>query len=67
MKKFSNIKSVLVNHGEEKVKEIFAKKVIEEINPKKVAILGPENYIRIGAYGVIKSYIATDISFNINS
>lgn len=67
MKKFSNIKSVLINHGENEVKEEFAKKVIDEINPKKVAILGPENYIRIGAYGIIKSYISNDINFNITT
>ena len=56
--------SVLLNHGETVVKENFAKKIIEEINPKKVAILSPENYIRIGTYGVIKSYVATDITFD---
>ena len=44
--------------------EISAKKIIDEINPKKVAILSPENYIRIGTYGVIKSYVATDITFD---
>ncbi len=64
MRKFNNVKSVLLNHGETVVKENFAKKIIEEINPKKVAILSPENYIRIGTYGVIKSYVATDITFD---
>jgi hypothetical protein len=58
---------VLINHGEKNVKEAFAKKVIEDLNPKKVAILDPDNYIRIGAYGVIKSYVATDLSFKITN
>lgn len=65
MNTFTNLKSVLINHGETQVKEAFARKVVEEVNPKKVAILEPENYIRIGAYGIIKSYPATDINFNI--
>lgn len=67
MRKFPNLKSVSINHGETKVKEAFAKKVINDINPKKVAILSPENYIRIGAYGIIKSYVATDLNFNITT
>lgn len=67
MRNFKNLKSVLINHGDSLVKEAFAKKIIEELNPKKVAILSPENYIRVGAYGVIKSYPAVDISFNITT
>ena len=60
LQKFSNLKLVLINHGENHVKESFAKKIVEDINPKNVAILGPENYIRIGAHGLIKSYIANN-------
>lgn len=67
IRNFNNVKSVLINHGEKRTKETFAKKIIEEINPKKVAILEPVNYIRVGAYGVIKSYPATDINFNITN
>lgn len=56
MKKFTNLKTVLINHGDSGVKEIFAKKIAEEINPKHVAILGPSYTMRIGAYGLLKSY-----------
>mgnify|MGYP001851058561 CR=1 FL=1 len=66
LKKFSNLKLVLINHGEKDVKEKFAKKVVEDINPKNVAILGPEHYIRIGAHGLIKSYVTNNLNFNIN-
>ena len=64
LKKFQNLKLVLVNHGEEEVKENFAKKIVDDINPKNVAILSPNNYIRVGAHGLIKSYIANDLNFS---
>ena len=38
------------------VKKIFAKKITEEISPKHVAILGPNHTMRVGAYGLLKSY-----------
>ena len=56
MRKFSNLKTVLVNHGDADVKKIFAKKITEEISPKHVAILGPNHTMRVGAYGLLKSY-----------
>ncbi len=65
MRNFKQLKSVLINHGDKNVKEAFAKKVIDELNPKKVAILSPENTIRIGAFGVIKSFVTQNMNFNI--
>lgn len=56
LKQFNNIKSVLINHGETKVKEAFANIVESEIKPKKVEILNPDTSIRIGAYGIIKTF-----------
>jgi len=56
IKSFSNLKTVLINHGEKEIKEIFAKKITEEISPKNVAILDPKYTIRIGSYGLIKSF-----------
>lgn len=60
-----NLKSVLINHGEENTKVQFAKTVIDTINPKGVAILSNKNYIRVGAHGIIKSYPVNDLNFNI--
>ena len=56
MRKFTNLKTVLINHGDAGVKEIFAKIIAKEINPKHVAILGPKHTMRVGAYGLLKSY-----------
>ena len=56
MRKFTNLKTVLINHGDAGVKEIFAKVIAKEINPKHVAILGPKHTMRVGAYGLLKSY-----------
>ncbi len=62
LKKFQNIKSVLINHGNTNVKEDYAKEVISKIAPKNVAILDNKNYIRIYAYGIAKTFIATDMN-----
>lgn len=56
MRQFTNLKTILVNHGDADVKKIFAKKITEEISPKHVAILGPNHTMRVGAYGLLKSY-----------
>lgn len=56
LRQFNNIKSVLINHGEAEVKKAFADKVENEIKAKKVEILNPDTSIRIGAYGIIKSF-----------
>lgn len=60
-----NLKSVLINHGEENTKVQFAKTVIDKIKPKGVAILSNKNYIRVGAHGILKSYPVNDLNFNI--
>ena len=56
LKQFNNIKSILINHADENAKVEYEKRVINEINPKAITILRPTNCIRIGAYGIIKSY-----------
>ena len=53
--KFNNLKLVLVNHGEPNTKLKFAKRIVDEVNPKNVAILGREYFYRIDHYGLIKS------------
>ena len=55
LQKFSELKSVLVNHGEEDVKESFASKVFDVVETKSVGILNRDYVFRIGAYGVDKT------------
>lgn len=55
LKKFSNLKLVLINHGEPNVKEIFAKRVLKEVDTKAVGILNRDNVFRIGPWGLEKT------------
>lgn len=54
LKPFENIKFLLVNHGETDTKETYANRVIDEIDPKDVGILGTY-FFRIDGYGLVKS------------
>ena len=55
LKQFRNLKLVLVNHGEEEVKKVFAGRIIDEIGPKDVCVLGRAYFFRIGPFGLIDS------------
>lgn len=55
LKQFKNLKLVLVNHGESQTKNIFAKRIVEEVNPKKVGLLGREYFFRVDPYGLVKT------------
>ena len=55
LRPFENLKLVLINHGEQKKKEIYANRVLRTINPKSVGILGRDYYFRINAYGLEKT------------
>jgi len=55
LKKFSNLKAVLVNHGETDTKEIFAERIVKEVNVKNVAILNRDYFFRISPWGIAKS------------
>lgn len=55
LKQFKHIKLLLVNHGQIEVKENFAKRIIQEIDPKNVGILDREYLYRVGHYGLIKT------------
>lgn len=55
LKQFRNLKLVLVNHGEPGTKEIFAERIMEEVAPKRVGILGRDFFFRINHYGFVKS------------
>lgn len=51
---FSDLKLVLVNHGEADVREEFADRIEEDVAPKEVRILNRKKFYRVGAYGLIK-------------
>lgn len=55
LRPFEKIKLLLVNHGTTAKKEIYANRVIDEIDPKNVGILGKEYFFRIDGYGLKKS------------
>ena len=55
LKKFKNLKSVLVNHGETDAKTEFAKTVASNTDAKNVGILDRNYFFRIGPWGIIKS------------
>lgn len=55
LKQFSNLKLVLVNHGEPDVKEAFAKRILKEVDTKAVGVLNRENVFRIGPWGLVKT------------
>lgn len=59
LKKFSNLKMVLVNHGDPIVKEKFAARVLNEVPTKDVAILGNGYSFRLDRYGFVKSFPST--------
>ena len=55
LKQFENLKLVLVNHGETKTKNLFAERIVEEVNPKRVGLLGREYFFRVHSYGLLKT------------
>lgn len=55
LKPFEDIKLLLVNHGNSTKKETYANRVIDEIDPKNVGILGRDYFFRVDGYGFVKS------------
>ena len=55
LKQFSNLCSVIVNHGEQQVKEKFAQRVYDVIDTKSVGIIDRRYDFRVSAYGVDKT------------
>ena len=55
LKQFEDLKLVLVNHGETDTKKKFAKRILKEVNPKRVGLLEREYFFRINSWGLIKS------------
>lgn len=54
LRPFENIRLVLVNHGDIQKKEAYANRVIDEIDPKDIGILGRDYFFRIDGYGLVK-------------
>ena len=55
LKQFTNLKLVLVNHGEAEVKKEFAKRILEEVDTKNVGILDRTTLFRVNTWGCIKT------------
>lgn len=55
LNQFENLKLVLVNHGHAEVKMSFAERILDEVSPKMVGILGREYFFRVNPYGLQKT------------
>lgn len=55
LKQFRNLKLVLVNHGQREVKKKFAERIFDEVQPKRVGILGEDYFFRVNPYGLQKT------------
>lgn len=55
LRSFESINLLLVNHGNIEKKELYANRVIDELNPKDVGILGRDYFFRIDGHGFQKS------------
>lgn len=55
LRKFKNIKLILINHGEPENKKIFAKRILKEMDVKQVGILNREMLFRIDTWGIVKT------------
>lgn len=55
LKQFNDLHLVLVNHGEDKVKDSFANRILREVKPDNIGILGREYFYRIDDKGLVKT------------
>ncbi|MBO5142529.1 MAG: MBL fold metallo-hydrolase [Clostridia bacterium] len=55
LNQFKNLRLVLVNHGNYDMKEIFAQRILDETEAKKVGILGRDYLFRVNPYGLVKT------------
>ena len=55
LKKFDNLRLVLVNHGESETKNIFAERIVNEVEAKRVGLLGRDYFFRFEHYGLVKT------------
>jgi len=55
LKRFNNLRLVLVNHGETGSKNDFSERILKEVNVKNVGILSRDYFFRINPYGLVKT------------
>lgn len=55
LNQFSNLKMVLVNHGQTETKKVFADRVLKEVDTNHVGILGEGYLFRVDTYGLVKT------------
>lgn len=55
LKQFTNLKLVLVNHGEPEVKEKFAARILKEVDSKYVGVLNRDTLFRVNSWGLVKT------------
>lgn len=55
LKKFNDLRGVLINHGQDTTKNKFAETVLNELNINEVGILNRDYFFRLGSYGIIKT------------
>lgn len=55
LSKFNHLKLVLLNHGEQKTKNVFASRILKELNPKNIGILDRDYFFRINSFGLVKT------------
>lgn len=55
LQQFNHLKLVLVNHGETLTKQRFSKRILHEVKPKKVGILGGKDLFKINPYGLVET------------
>lgn len=64
LKRFVNLKLVLLNHGEEETKKVFAQKIQAEVNCKHVDILDRATAFRINSWGLLKKHPSNLLHFS---
>ncbi len=64
LKQFKKLKLVLLNHGTTDVKEVFAKKILNEVDTKSVGILGGDYLFRVNPYGLVKTLLINENIIN---
>ena len=55
LQEFSNLRAVIINHGDKEIKEKFAKRVYDVIDCRSVGIIDRDYVFRIGPWGVSKT------------
>lgn len=55
LKKFQNVKLILLNHGEYETVNTFSKRIMSEVEPKNIGVLGRKYSFRVNPYGLVKT------------